>query len=144
MNNIRIALSSIEPVSTWHHPLPKRKTHKWLLRIIQPVYKWLKDFVPPDPVESVTYHAVEIKFDKYIDVIKNHAREIERTTGKRPKFLFMGRREYHEMTGEIMGEYPFFIGPYPENQLQVLGLQVIIVPWIDGLFCLPDLGEMRR
>lgn len=144
MDNTRIRLYSLDQLTTIDKVEAKRKAPKWALRIIQPIHKWLGDFITHPLEKSVTYHTTEIKIDKYLDVIKRHARNIENTTMMRPKYLLIGREDYYNMTGEVMKGYPFSVGPYPETQLQIFGLQIIIVPWIDGMFCLPDLDEMRR
>lgn len=143
MNNIRVPLFSIDKVTTVQEFSAKRTAPKWLLRIFQWAYNWLGDFITPSPAKSVSYHRVEIKFDKYYNDIRQHVHEIERDTGQRPRYLFMGHKEYYEMTGQVMNDYPLMLGPFPEEQLQLFGLRIIIVPWIEGLFCLPDLDKMR-
>lgn len=128
---------------TFTHP-PKRLAPRWLYRLFKKAYAWLGDFVN-EPVEA-SIKTTTIDFTKKFDAIRQHKYEIERTTGLRPKYLFIGREAYFELTNEQMNDYPFLLpmnlsGP-PETT--VLGLTVVVVPWIEGMFCLPDLDRLIR
>lgn len=119
---------------------PKHQAPKWLMRFIDRLYHYLGDFQPIGV--SIEYETTVIDFTSIIDGLHQHIHEVRRTTALDPKYLIIGREEYYKLSGQIMKDYPYSFGPYPHDQLDILGLQVVIVPWIDGLFCLPDLGRL--
>jgi hypothetical protein len=125
---------------------PKRQAPRWLYRLFKKAHAWLGEFVN-EPVTS-SIKTTTVDFSKKFDGILQHINEVQRTTGLRPKFLIVGREAYYELSGEILGKYPFMF-PYPPDRQEarpdsLFGLQVVVVPWIDGMFCLPDLDRLIR
>lgn len=123
---------------------PKRKAPGWLLRVIRPLHKWLGDFVVEQTELNIETTRIDLA-DK-LSAIQEHMYECENQTGLRPKYLIVGRDTYYEMTNETMKAHPFLINvQHPHYQgSMIFGLTVVMVPWIEGMFCLPDLDRLIR
>lgn len=123
---------------------PKRQAPRWLYRLLKKAHAWLDDFAN-EPVE-VSIKTTTIDFSQKFDGIHEHIREIQRTTGMRPKYLFIGRDVYFELSKEVLDRFPFAINYNypPQRGNELFGLTVVVVPWIDGIFCLPDLDKLTH
>jgi hypothetical protein len=121
---------------------PKRQSPKWMKPYLDKMYSYLGEFQSAGI--AVEYETVVIDFSSILDGLHAHIREISYSTGLTPKYLIIGRDKYYELSGQVLKEMPYIIGPYPHDRLEIFGLKVVIVPWIDGLFCLPDLGALQR
>lgn len=97
---------------------------------------WLRKFEPPPTVRIKT---TIFEFDTLLEEINQHQRSVYRLTGKKPKYLFIGRDKYCQATGEQLGYYPLALD---RGRNTCFGMTVMVVPWIDGLFCLPDIDEI--
>jgi len=122
-----------------HYLAPKRNAPRRLRRLLLRLRNFLNTF--DDNVEA-PYTVVTLDTRKLMDMINDHAYDIRRRTGADPKYIIMGRDKYYQLTGEIAQRSPRIID-LTTPTTSVMGMSLIVVPWIDGLFCLPDLDSLR-
>ena len=97
--------------------------------------------------EYVTYDRVLIDTDKVVDIVRrNRANVMELLGSDKAKFVVMGSHQFDEAihsttSSGIHGPTQFAFDAKLDiaDRWRMYGLQVIVVPWIDGCFVLPDL-----
>ena len=92
--------------------------------------------------EQITTHAVHLSRASLIDFIQEHRCNVERLFECRGGRLIIGRKQAHQLLGEMASRYPY---SYPMDvdfcrgdDWRVLGLKVTVLPWLDCAFILPD------
>ena len=106
----------------------------WLFHL---VWHWC---MPMERVPTDTVTRVEVNHDKLLDMLKEQQIELCHLLDKRCDAIVLGQKQFYELTKEVMEQdFQFRTTiPYAHGQsLMVLGMDVIVVPWIDGLFLLP-------
>jgi hypothetical protein len=94
-----------------------------------------------DDYERVQTFSVEtIEFDT-VDFVRQcirHVSDIQRHFNRRPRWLLVGGKQFHDICGQWI-DYPFSV---PLNSLngypEFFGLQVHVLPWIDGIALVPE------
>lgn len=115
----------------------------WLQRFLFKLLRWLK----ADSYDtSVTYTTVKIDPPNILDALMRNRVDVERLYNKRARYVVMGASDFQRFSTapEINDMLRFnFMAPFGMNgQRTILGLDVVIVPWIEGFFVMPDLeGE---
>lgn len=116
----------------------------WLQKLLFKALRWLK----ADSYDThIEYKTVEIDPPSIIDALMLNRVDVERLYNRRAKYVVMGPSDFHRFctAPEIKDMLAFsFTVPIGMNgERTILGLEVVIVPWIEGFFVLPDLNEER-
>lgn len=141
----------IERETTWTwKPIEQPVAGKalWLQQILFWILRHLK---AQFAVREDTYSRTEIDSRKVIDLLVEHCKNIQSLLGDHPtpKYAVMGNRQFRECIDSARtgapAKHPFqFHVSFPgRGGMRVFGLEVIVVPWIDGCFILPDLDQLR-
>lgn len=112
----------------------------WLQKLLFKVLRWLK----ADSYDTaIEYTTVQIDPSSIIDALMRNRVDVERLYNKRARYVVMGPGEFHRFcTGpETNSVMRLNIGIHGKRTM--LGLEVVIVPWIEGFFVLPDLDAIE-
>lgn len=92
---------------------------------------------------------VDIDLDKLVEAVMRNRADVEMLYRKRAKYLVVGADKFYELSVSVQPHYMTFTVPHQFNARvgynnrpmpqMFAGLQVIVVPWIDGMFVLPEL-----
>lgn len=97
--------------------------------------------------KSVTYKTVEIDTTRILEALFENQRNVMELYNKRARYVVIGRKDFTRFCSDPEYRDPLyfnFSAPIGiNNQRTILGLEVVVVPWIDGFFVLPDLNEER-
>lgn len=116
---------------------------------IQRLCYWILDKIGHGTAyyEKVTYISTEINFDNLIEELCKQEGTLYQMTRNPKGYLVVGRNYQHRVySGEL--NYFFHINfpsdfeasVYPrENRFMFKGYPIIFVPWIEGMFILPEL-----
>lgn len=102
---------------------------------------FVKRLAPSIGKRTVMMKSVTIDQKKVFDLLFEHRTNIEYMWNKKPKYLICGRDKSLELFQEANTYLNIHIETKLswENETEIMGCQLIVVPWIDGLFFLPDL-----
>lgn len=108
----------------------------WLLRLRD----WLNAF---EDIKTVGYETVTFDFTPLVDDIFRMIQAVE-SRGHKAKYLIVGRKAYFELTLKLkqqvdFNHFNFNIQSNRYGDLSPFGLVVVVVPWVDGWFILPEL-----
>lgn len=93
---------------------------------------------------SIEY--MRIGFDDIVDLVMRQRRAVEAIAGHGCKYLLLGREQMRELVlsdqyGQTMFQFPpdyrASVHPHP---MMFAGLNVVLVPWFDGVICLEELS----
>lgn len=122
--------------------LPAKKVLPWGLRWLKPwvlrTLDWLKKY--DDRVRQAEVVTYTIEEDKLYDLVVKAWEEAKFTWHARIRFLLIGAKQWRELTGDL----PVAWGAFTLEKgvpRQFLGLEVIVVPWMDGVVVLPEVSE---
>lgn len=105
---------------------------------------------------SVSYETVEIDMRGSISKMLEHRHNLEMVSGKRAKYLILGRDQMNKVAMQDMviqhlgvHQVPLMVPVInhrslpsePTHRRMMYDLEVIVVPYIDGCFVLPDLDR---
>ena len=125
--------------------LPERRCHPWFLNIIEKMIDYLSSFDTRGRTEEITCTEVVLFSRILSDLCFDQYERVWELTNKAPKILLIGRDEWKKLHGELIKQ-PFSFMFEPDYRMgsgyKVLGMRVVVVPWISGLFCLPNLRDM--
>jgi hypothetical protein len=129
----------------------------WLQNL---AYKILKKFGKPYEIEVIKYSRYTLSVPSLIKAIEQSSNNLQMLMSRRAKYLIIGEDMYYKLTQEKRREenisgYPIFgvnmIQPSSQSPFEtnydyrkremLFGLTVVVVPWVDGLFVLPDLDK---
>lgn len=136
----RVTLYHLEPHSTRYQykeayaPNPERPLF-WLQRLCCRILDKLGAWYYQDRVQ---YQTVDMNLGDLVQALYTNVRDIRLLTGKQSKYLIVGRQQQMEI---LKWADPFYVRVDASrfNRIEFYGLTVVCVPWIDGLFVLPDL-----
>lgn len=119
----------------------------WLLRKIQDAAWWLCVRLGADfyrPFTRDVYHRIRVDADSLLHKARLNSRDIRHLWDQDGKYLIVGAKTAHDLWGECADQsfMQFAVSSRfgMDGETKVLGLQVVIVPWIEeGLFVLPEL-----
>lgn len=96
---------------------------------------------------KVDIKRVEINLNELTDAVLRQAAEVYERENKKPAYLIIGRKQEMELTRQASNHLFMFHVPHTyranvssrhyENIFA--GMKVVVVPWIDGIFVLPEL-----
>jgi hypothetical protein len=93
----------------------------------------------------VTYKTTEIDTSKILEALMKNTRDVQMLYYKRAKYVVMGIEAFAQMSNEPhvheMMRFNFNTRIGINRQFTALGLEVIVVPWIEGFFVLPELTK---
>jgi hypothetical protein len=125
-------------VSDMHYTVNHKGKFKWLQKFcLKVLMKYGNSCVAHIPIME----CATVEYEKTVDLILNNIRDVERIEGLRCKYIVIGNRQMKELCNSDNFMY-FQIPPDADlrrNQRTFLGMNIILVPWIDGVFCLPEL-----
>jgi hypothetical protein len=120
---------------------PKGK-FPWLQKRLFKLLRWMK----ADSFDKVIkYNTRTIDTSKIVEAIRFNKYDIERLYYKKARYVIMGYDAFTALDGE-MREFLRFEAPIRMgmgNRSEIMGLEIIVVPWIEGFFVLPDLEKER-
>ena len=73
------------------------------------------------------YQRIELDLSNIVPAIHEHAMELECMTGKRPRYLLLGQDQYIADPARLITHF--------------MGLDVVLIPWMDGMIVLPELPQ---
>lgn len=116
----------------------------WLQRLLFKVLRWLK---ANSYNTTVTYQTIEIDTQDIFTALMKNRYDVEALYNKRARYVIMGPNDFMRFTkgaeAHDMMRIHFSAALGTKMKPNILGLEVVIVPWIDGFFVLPDLEQER-
>jgi hypothetical protein len=99
--------------------------------------------------QEIKIMRTRLDLDKLVDALMRNKIDVERIYNKRAKYLVIGGDKWLALTNDTAHNLQMFTVPYDFNARvgfnstptpkMFAGLKVIVVPWVDGLFVLPEL-----
>jgi hypothetical protein len=120
----------------------QNKRFKWLQRLC---IRILNKLGCQRYVMQSTFETVTVDFDNIVELVLKQSYAIECVTGRRCKYLVLGRKQMIELDLAVPEGHMLFQFPHDYKARIYLGsmifagLKVVIVPWFDGILCLPEL-----
>lgn len=113
----------------------------WLQKLLFKVLRKLK----ADSFDTaVTYKTVEVDTDKILSALMENQRDIELLYHKRAKYVVMGPSDFSRFSGELEAHqfmrFNFNARIGLGRAITPMGLECVVVPWVEGFFVLPDLA----
>lgn len=155
MNEIK--LYSVEASATWQWQsdsnlsLAATGRWLWLQRLLIRLWKKLGGRVRQDFVQ---YKYITVSLDDLVKAAMSNQANVMRIYNRESKYLIVGRTQFALIAQnysrfDSLDSYLRFSIPFEYNARvgvdscpqpkMFAGLEVVVVPWIDGLFVLPDL-----
>jgi hypothetical protein len=115
----------------------------WLLKLLGAHAKFAQEHIK----------RVDIDLNKLVDALMRNRADVEMLYHKRAKYLVVGADKFEDLvtSPEVQASYMMFEVPLHFNARagyngrpmpqMFAGLQVVVVPWIDGMFVLPELDR---
>lgn len=129
---------NIEYIPTDTYKFNASKRLHWLQRICL----WMLDKLGCEQHDTQsTFSTIEVNFDDIADLIMEQAHGIEQIHYRRCKYVLVGHRQFSELAkqdGNMLFRFSFLEG---RRYAQFRGIQVVVVPWFDGVLCLHDLEQ---
>ena len=138
----------------------------WILKKIFPFVTWLlkkmnlKSPASVAEIQTMNYVSYTIKSYDLQQLIIKHKIDVEYIWKEKPKYLVMGNDVFHELMGSVPSEmitiqqeillhkqYDYYDEfddynnkPFKHNDIEHIfwGFKIVVVPWVNGLFLLPD------
>lgn len=94
--------------------------------------------------EKIQYNEASIDEQEIVEGLFKHIQNVEEVTYGRPDRIVMGPRQLDLMDNEIITQpFSFTIQSplrayYQNERVEFAGIQAQVVPWIDGIFVLPE------
>lgn len=121
------------------------KTVRSELTRVQRWFVWLADRLgvfKADYERTVKYETTTLDLREIVSGVMEHQHNLMALNSGRAKYLIVGRDQYRGMMmsqeARNLGLFPMPIGGTPPS---FAGLEVVVVPYIDGAFILPDLDQ---
>jgi len=124
---------------------PKRDCYPWLRKLFMKAIDFLSDFDNRNETEEECIKRVVLFSRDLTELCFDHYWRVYNLTNREPRILFIGRDQWEKLSGSFYDQpVSFMFEPDFRTRAggKVLGMRVIIVPWISGLFCLPDLDSL--
>lgn len=122
--------------------------YPWLQKLCFKALRWLRASAL---LQEGEVRRVRLDLDDLVKAIMINQSDVEYIYHKRAKFLIVGHDKFKELAKCEEFDYHFFDIPsnyranvgYDREPMPYLfrGLRVVVVPWIDGMFVLPDLEQ---
>lgn len=116
----------------------------WLQKLL---FKLLSKLGANSLDRSVAYKTTEIDTSSILTALMESQRDVTMLYNKRARYVIMGPRDFARFSNEPeirdMLRFHFTSQIGYNNTRAILGMEVVIVPWIDGFFVLPDLEDVR-
>lgn len=117
---------------------------RWLQRLCLWVLRWLSCYYER---KEVKMKYVTLRTDKILELV----RETKLVAWRRhlePRYLIVGQRQFYELIheSEEEGDYTYFRASLPNmghEHHTAYGLEIIRVPWFDGVVLLPELTNVN-
>lgn len=116
---------------------------------IQRLCYWILDKIGHGTAyyDRITYNVIQVNFDNLVDELLKHEDMVYQFTRNRKGYLVVGRDYYHRVYSAELNYFFHINFPvdfeakiYPrENRFMFKGYPIIFVPWIEGMFILPEL-----
>lgn len=117
---------------------------KWLQRFCL----WILERIGSHYYQQIAdYGRVEVNFDDIVGAVLKLEQSQYYLTGDRARYIIMGYDKYRELmqsspVNMIQFQFPedfrARVNP-PEYRGVFAGMKIVVVPWIDGLFLLPEI-----
>ena len=146
----------LEQQRTWRE-LPNEyefrpdRRFRWLQRGLFWILGKLGAYSRQAVIKTTTVH---INMNDITEAAFKHAEYIHKSTGRAPRYLLVGRPEYDRFMREASDQWMRFAVPMDFNAPVVMngrraplffqGMEVLFVPWMEGMVCLPDLDNLHR
>lgn len=93
--------------------------------------------------EQTTVHTITVNPAAYEKTVWEHSRRFMEQYGHPPKTVLLGRNEFRGFTEELYRQISFTATlRYGDHRgIRYMNMEVILVPWMEGVLVLPDLNE---
>lgn len=146
MNKVRLISQQRQEAAIW---VPNRYEFNakgrllWLQRLLFWTLNKLKAYSYDT---KVTYTTTEIDTSKILDALMQNQCNAEMLYHKRAKYVVMGPSEFSRFSGEMRDHAPFMQFNFDARvgfgrSMTTLGLECVVVPWIEGFFVMPELNN---
>jgi len=136
-----------EDIRAFWRQAPVRATRgpQWLRRI---ALKLVSMFGIEDgrATKSVSYREVPTD-ESFLQRLRLASRDIERISNKEAKTLLVGPDAWPDIADELRNSTTSLALPMefkavtPRGDLTLLGIKVVLIPWMEGTLLIPDLPE---
>lgn len=124
--------------------LNQRGRWPWLQKLL---FKLLRKLGANSLNTSVSYKTVEIDTKSILNALMENQRDVMTLYNKRARYIVMGPRDYARFTNDPecrdLLYFGFSVPIGMGNRRTIMGMEVVIVPWIEGFFVMPDLQDER-
>lgn len=142
-NRIRLVRAETDTTSVWvpnRYEFNAKGKWPWLQRQLFKILDRLRAYSYDT---QVTYSTVEVDTSKIVEALMQHQSDVHMLMERRAKYLVIGVDAFAELSNDPMirnyMRFDFQTKIGYNNRYQMLGLECIVVPWIQGFFILPDL-----
>jgi hypothetical protein len=98
--------------------------------------------------DKVSIKQFTIDFDDIVEAVVKQEQLVYQISRERPRYLVLGHAQYRKLMGATESMM-MFQARFPENfnariypkeyQGMFQGMELLLIPWIDGMFVLPEL-----
>jgi len=147
MNSDSIVHYSIPVAEKTQHKIPSvfRYDGRKKFRTVQKILFWILDKIGCYYFEERTHIRFELKKDVIDRAIMDSMYEMEKIYGCRPKYVIIGRNESIKLESRMNMMGPVRYCPKYDNDsvvsYELNGLKIIVCPWVEGFFLLPDIEK---
>lgn len=135
----RVRSTEIIPIDFYQ--INKNGKFVWLQKLC---WKLLKKYGKPDFIQQYSIKCVDLEFKKVIDLIMQNIDAVHQIEQLECKYIVIGHNKLKELMSDDISRH-YFSFQIPRNaelnhqQRMFLGMRIILCPWIDGVFCLPEI-----
>lgn len=122
------------------------RPRSWLLRTIQSAAWWICVRLGTAfhrPFTRSEYRTVRVEGASLLEKVRLNQHDLRMLWDQDGKYLIVGRKAAYDLLHECDDFMHFQVDVKLglNRKTRVLGLEVVVVPWIEGLFVLPDLTK---
>lgn len=151
MNNIiRLAYSKREEEVVWKDTELYEYKDFSKYKLVNRFCKWLVEkspFLSRHQERITTFRHVTVDTNMIGELIVQQVALWQRAKGKYPKYIFLGGKQWDELTRSQLdgGPYSFWANInnlYVDGRRQEYkGMRVVVVPWLDGVLVMPEVDS---
>lgn len=95
--------------------------------------------------EVPAYDVAELDTSRLMEMVSRNARNIRMLYNQEAKYIVVGYDKFLELV-RVKSELMYFSTDFTAHLngidgVRVMGLKLVVVPWVDGIFVLPDLEK---
>ena len=113
----------------------------WLTKIARKLQEWLNAHIPTDTT-VITRHVVDLS--KIDDAILKTIDEFWKTRHTEPTYILIGIEQLKCLQLQLQPWEVYSVHKDYYRRMELFGVEVILVPWMDGILALPDIESLRK